>query len=121
MRVAVHDRVRRGVDELRDGAVVLVDETARLDRDVGSLGDSACRHLQQRPGEQRRAVVRRGVQPAGHAIPERRVQPGEQPEDQACLFGVERMQGVGELARVDREILQYQHVPARQGIKRRPV
>ena len=59
-------------------------------------------------------------QPGG-AAPERRVQSGEQFDDQAGLVPVQRMQGVGELAVVGREILQHEHEAARQRVERRPV
>ena len=59
--------------------------------------------------------------PAGRAAPERCVQPGEQFDDHAGLVLVQRMQGVGEFAIVDREILQHEHEAAGQRIERRPV
>ncbi len=53
-------------------------------------------------GERRATVGRRGVTPVGHPPPERRVQAGQQFDDQARLIRVERMQSVGELAGVER-------------------
>ena len=63
-------------------------------------------------GERRELVRRRGVRPVGHPLPERGVQSGQQFDDLARLVGGERMKSVGELAGVDREIFENQHVSA---------
>ena len=83
--VAVHHRVRLGVNEFGYGAIVVDDEAAIFDLDGGSLGQPAGRRVEQRPGQQRGVVARRRVHPpertaipvGGQAFPECRVQPRE--------------------------------------------
>ena len=125
----MHHRVRRFVDELRDRAVVLVDETARLDRYVGPTGQPAGRGFQQGPGEQGGVIARGGVDPAEgplaavvrQAPPEGPVQPGKKFDDEARFVLIERMQRIGEFAPLDREVFQHQYESAGEWVESGPV
>jgi hypothetical protein len=57
----------------------------------------------------------------GHAVPKCRVHAGEKFDDHARPVFVQRMQGVGEFAPIDREILQHEHESPRHRIEHRAV